>query len=174
MPQSNAVRAAGIVRDAGGSIVGRTKLQKIGYLLHAAGYESGLRFSYRHYGPFSEDLAVGAKEASLLGWMKENEQQASWGGFYSTYTFVGLPNDSIEAASKARTQLITESSQADAVDLELAATAVFLFKEGFREPWSETARRKPEKAESGRLDRARNLYQRLSSIKTLVELPKVL
>jgi hypothetical protein len=35
---------------------------------------------------------------------------------------------------------------ADAVELELAATAAFLAYERFPDPWGETARRKPEKS----------------------------
>ena len=49
--------AADIIRDAGGQIVGRTRLQKIAYLLEATGLGSGFEFEYRHYGPYSEQLA---------------------------------------------------------------------------------------------------------------------
>lgn len=62
---------------------------------------------------------------------------------------------------------------ADAVELELAATAAFLAYERFPDPWAETARRKPEKAESGRLERARQLYERLRQIQTPQQLPAI-
>ena len=39
-----AQQAAAIIRDAGGYIVGRTKLQKIGFFLEAAGVGSGFMF----------------------------------------------------------------------------------------------------------------------------------
>ncbi len=42
---------AEIVRDVGGRIVGRTRLQKIAYLLELAGFGVGFRFEYRHFGP---------------------------------------------------------------------------------------------------------------------------
>ena len=42
-------RAAAIVRDAGGQIVGRTKLQKIGFFLEVAGVGSGFPFRYKHF-----------------------------------------------------------------------------------------------------------------------------
>ena len=51
------VKAAAIVRDAGGRLVGRTRLQKVAYLTQLAGFAGDFPFEYRHYGPYSEDLA---------------------------------------------------------------------------------------------------------------------
>jgi uncharacterized protein len=168
MSFADAVKAAEIVRDAGGRIVGRTRLQKVGYLLTVAGLESGLSFFYKHYGPFSEGLAAAARDADLLGFLHETEQQASWGGTYSTYVVSEPPDPSVPAA---RLKLASEAAAADAIELELAATAVFLAKEGYKNPWMETARRKPEKAENGRIDKARLLYRRLSATDTPHRLP---
>lgn len=170
MPSMNAAKAAEIVRASGGRIVGRTRLQKIGYLLTVAGLEGGLSFGYKHYGPYSEELAKGAREAGLLGLLIETEQLASWGGWYSTYDVSG-PID--PSASVARKRLAEMAAAADAVELELAATAVFLSKEGYADPWAETARRKPEKAENDRVQRAQALYRELSSIDTPVSLPLI-
>ena len=50
--------AARIVSDAGGSLIGRTRLQKIAYLLELSGTGAGFPFEYRHYGPYSEKLAT--------------------------------------------------------------------------------------------------------------------
>jgi hypothetical protein len=164
------LKAKGIVRDAGGRIVGRTRFQKIAYLLSVTGLEDDFRFVYKHYGPYSEDLATAAREADLLGLLNETEQQASWGGTYSTYSVDEQPSLSVPAA---RRRLATEAAAADAIELELAATAVFLAKEGHGDPWNETARRKPEKAESGRLDEAKELYRKLSTIETPIRLPAI-
>jgi hypothetical protein len=170
MSYANAVKAAQIVRDAGSRIVGRTRLQKIAYLLSVTGLESGLPFAYKHYGPYSEELANAARDAGLLGLVQETEQQALWGGIYSTYVFAGPVDGSIPAA---RRRLAAEGAAADAVELELAATAVFLAKAGYPDPWGETARRKPEKAEGGRLQRALVLYRRIAAIETPEPLPKI-
>ena len=43
-----------IVRDAGGEITGRTRLQKIAYLLEAVGCGDGFHFFCKHHDPFSE------------------------------------------------------------------------------------------------------------------------
>ena len=168
MTEKNAKKVANIIRDAGGKIVGRTRLQKVAYLLTAAGLERGFSFSYRHYGPFSEDLADAARDADLLGLITEHEHLATWGGSYSVYT-TSSPEDPAVAA--ARRALAAEAAAADAVELELAATAIFLAKEGYAEPWTETARRKPEKAGDGRLFKAKELYNRLLAIETPVRLP---
>ena len=170
MSYENAVKVAGIVRDAGGRIVGRTRLQKVAYLLSVTGLEEGLPFAYKHYGPYSEDLATAARDADLLGLLNETEQQASWGGMYSTYVVNEQPDPSTSAV---RRRLASEAATADAVELELAATAVFLAKEGYRDPWRETARRKPEKAENGRIDNAKALYRKLSAIATPVPWPVI-
>src|SRR4051812_11178122 len=154
-------RAAAIVRDAGGYIVGRTKLQKIGFFLEAAGVGGGFPFRYKHYGPYSERLAAAAQHAAALRLINENSGVANWGGQYSTF-HTPLPPDPL--AHPARRQLALEMVNADAVELELAATAAFLANDGFPDPWAETARRKPDKADGGRLDKAKQLYLRLRSI----------
>jgi uncharacterized protein len=163
-------RAAATVRDAGGCIVGRTKLQKIAFFLEAAGVGSGFAFRYKHYGPYSVQLAAAAQHAAALRLIIENESVANWGGQYSIFRTQMAPDRSTHPA---RSQLAQEMVNADAVELELAATAAFLANEGFSDPWAETARRKPEKAEGGRLERAKQLYGRLQQIPTPRPLPAI-
>jgi uncharacterized protein YwgA len=147
---------AQIIGDAGGEIVGRTKLQKTAFLLTLAGFENRFRFGYKHYGPFSEDLAETAELAAAFDLISERQQQAAWGGTYSVYTV-----QSVEPSEQSgRVGLAREAARSDAVLLELAATAAYLAQEGKPQPWAETARRKPDKAADGRLDRAKELYAR--------------
>lgn len=148
---------AQVIRDAGGEIVGRTRLQKTVYLLTLAGFEGRFRFGYKHYGPFSEELADAADLAAAFDLISERQQQAAWGGTYSVYSAPqGEPS-----AQPSRIRLTQAAAQSDAVLLELAATAAYLAQEGKAEPWAETARRKPDKAANGRLDRAKELYAKL-------------
>jgi len=160
-------KAASLVRDAGGRVVGRTRLQKIAYLLEATGLGDGFRFSYRNFGPYSEELATATWQACLLGLLKEEERQATWGGSYSVFetSFAMTPDQ-----RPARKRLVEEASNADAIALELAATAVFLANDGSPDPWRETAKRKPEKADM-RMTEARALYAKLKSIKVPRPLP---
>ena len=168
MSKDLASRVAAIVRDAGGQVVGRTKLQKLTYLLVASGLEDDVRFLYKHYGPYSEFISTAARDAQLLGLLCEREELASWGGTYSVYSVDGQPGDDV---SPARIELAHIAVAADAIELELAATAIFLANEGRTDAWMETERRKPEKAANGRLERAKLLYQKLSEVVTPVSLP---
>src|SRR5580693_3962979 len=86
-------KVADIVHDAGGEVVGRTRLQKIAYLLELAGLGEGFDFEYRHYGPYSDQLAAATRLAGAFGLIKEEERPTAWGGFYSVYTATAPAND---------------------------------------------------------------------------------
>lgn len=166
--------AARMVDDAGGQLVGRTRLQKVAYLTQLAGFPVGFEFEYRHYGPFSEELATAMEIAGGLGLVQEEERRADWGGRYSVYRSHGKTG-----ADNMRTRFVSAAAKIDAVELELAATAAFLFAvEGIGrvqpgDPWVQTAQLKPEKAIDGRLDRARAAYNKLRVLSTPVPLPPI-
>ena len=168
--KSDAEKAVDIVRDAGGQLVGRTRLQKTAYLLELAGVGEGFSFEYRHFGPYSEELASAVQIASLLGLLNEDERPTSWGGFYSIFS-TDRPSD--DQQSSVRRALASKGAGADPIELELAATAVFLFSKGEIAAWRETAKRKPEKARDGRLEKAKALYERLRAIPTPSPLPEI-
>jgi uncharacterized protein len=145
---------AEIVREAGGRIVGRTRLQKSVFLLSLAGFEKRFRFGYRHYGPFSEALADAVDLAVAFDRVSEQIGPSSWGGTYSVYS-VSEPSG---GDGSARVRLLQEAAGSDPILLELAATAGYLFKvEGSKEPWAKTAR-------LSRLGRAKELYLRLRAV----------
>lgn len=170
------LRAARFVRDAGGALVGRTRLQKVAYLAKLAGFSGGFEFEYRHYGPFSDDLASGMEIATGLGLVHEEEKRAEWGGRYSIYRSTDRTPLSLDSR---QVRFVTAAAQIGAVELELAATAAFLYSdEGIGrgqsgDPWAETARRKPDKAGDGRLERARAAYRRLRALPTPEALPPI-
>src|SRR5665213_1953426 len=87
--KSDIQKAADIIRVAGGQVIGRTRLQKIAYLLEITGAGSGFSFEYRHYGPYSEQLANAASTAKTIGVITEVECSTSWGGWYSVFTADG-------------------------------------------------------------------------------------
>ena len=160
-------KAVEIVRDSGGEVVGRTRLQKIAFLLLATGLDGNFRFVYKHYGPFSNGLASAVRAATLLNQMVETEKTADWGGTYSVFHVVDRP----ENESDPRPQLARMTAAADAIVLELAATAVFLAKQNYDNPWKETKRRKPQKATKKQVNRAKQLLRRICAINTPVALP---
>lgn len=170
-PKSPIDKAVDIVRDAGGTVVGRTKLQKIACLLELAGLGEGFSFEYRHYGPFSQELADAVLIADMVDLIKEEECTAAWGGKYSIYRSTSSQDASqIESPRK---QLLQKAVSADPVELELAVTAAFLKFQGEALPWKETAARKPDKAQNGRLERAMALYKSFLDVRTPEPLPQL-
>lgn len=163
--------AAEIVRDAGGRIVGRTKLQKVGYLLQLAGFGDDFRFEYRHYGPYSEDLASAISTAEAFDLVTETERPNAWGGSYSIFE---LTRDAGEPEDGDRARFAAAAAEIGSLELELAATAAFLHvREHAADPWEETRRRKPEKAGNGRLDRAKQAYRTLRALPSRIPLPEI-
>ena len=164
-------KVAGIVRDAGGELIGRTRLQKITYLSQLAGFSNDFEFEYRHYGPYSEELADAARIASGLKVIKEDERPTAWGGWYSVYS------TDERGENTERGRFISLAAKFDAIELELAATAAFLYekegigKEGRGDPWRDTAKRKPEKA--AKLEQAKEAYRRLLGVRTPKALPAI-
>lgn len=164
-------RAAQIVIDAGGRIVGRTRMQKIAFLFELSGLGEGFRFEYKHYGPYSEELSDAVRSAAIFNLVEVQEHETSWGGWYSTYSALG---EKCAPLCQERAELATEASKIDAIALELAATAAYLSAiERYEDPWAETERRKPEKAGHGRLEKAKAAYQNFLKIKTPNPLPKI-
>lgn len=164
--------AAQIIKDAGGELVGRTRLQKIAFLLDLAGFVKDFSFEYRHYGPYSEDLAQAMEIVSVLGPVREEERVAEWGGRYSIYRL----EEEIEHSHAGRSQFVQLAKEIDAVELELAATAAYLFTQSTKapdNPWNETRRRKPTKALEGRLERAAAAYEKLRQLDTPSPLPEL-
>jgi hypothetical protein len=159
--QEEVDRAAKIIGDAGGAVVGRTKLQKIAYFLEALGLGDGFDFEYKHYGPYSERLSTALRYGDMLGKIHEEVRTANWGGHYSVFTTQIAASGSV---NDARRQAVNLGNSADPVELELAATAVLLASEGYSDPWVETEQRKPEKAAGGRIGRAKELLQKFKGL----------
>lgn len=171
-------KAVEFVRDAGGRLVGRTRLQKVAYLSQLAGFADNFSFEYRHYGPYSEELAEAMEIASALGIVTEVENQTEWGGWYSVYD---VCEDSAERSGEVsnRAEFVKAASKFGAIELELAATAAFLYLKEREEigsnydPWKETALLKPEKATPQKLKNAKKAYKKLRDISTPNSLPAI-
>jgi uncharacterized protein YwgA len=59
-----------LIFQAAGSVVGRTKLQKIAYLANLCGWKA-LDFTYHNYGPYSQTLFAEIENLQGIGWIKE-------------------------------------------------------------------------------------------------------
>ena len=161
-------RVAEIIYAAGGRIVGRTRLQKMVYLMTVTGFDHTFSFEYRHYGPYSDQLASATSLSCMEGLVHEDQQIAIWGGSYSVYT--SSTTSSLSHTSDIK-QFLLKANEANSIELELAATAVFLAGEGYEDPWKETALRKPDKAT--RLPEAQELLRELRKVRVPLPLPVI-
>jgi uncharacterized protein YwgA len=150
-----------IVSAAGGELVGKTRLQKIAYILTAAGLSDSLYFRYHYYGPYSDDLTLETNEAISEGVVSAEDRPASWGGSFTVFR-TDTPCD-VDGSTQ---QIVHLACAYDPITLELAATAAFLRNEFHDSYWEETAKRKPQKATAERLDKAKALWSQLLAVDT--------
>ncbi len=168
MPDPGPREVARIVSLAGGEIIGRTRLQKIGCLLDLVGAGSGFEFSYHIYGPYSEELSIATSDADALDMITVDERVAAWGGRYSIYrTAMDFSADDFVK------RLARRAAQADSVALELAVTAAFLAANGEDDAWNEVAERKSAKATSEMMSKAKSLYADFRRIDVSGRLPSI-
>ena len=154
-----------IIRLSGGEVVGKTRLQKMAYLLEAKGVGFGnINFDYHSYGPFSAELAFAADDAESLGYIETEERS----GFHEIpYTVFKATEKEPEiddgAETETRKAAIEVMGNYTALELELAATAVYLKKNGYLDGcWEEVQKRKPLKATSERIERAKQVIADLN------------
>lgn len=147
-----------------GKLVGKTRLQKTFYLLDQLGMNSGAEFSYHYYGPYSADVAAAAEMATLF-YNFDATERVSAGRSVSYTTYASKEEKPAElghlSAARAQSALNAMAGVSDTV-LELAATMVFLKKNGFPTSFIDEVRaRKPLKATDERLARAQELMRTL-------------
>lgn len=147
-----------------GKLVGKTRLQKTFFLLDQLGMNSGAEFSYHYYGPYSADVASAAEMATLLFDFEAAEKVSAVRSVsYTSYSSSQDKPTKLGAlsSSKAQAALNAMAEVSDTV-LELAATMVFLKKNGFPKKFVDEVRaRKPLKATDDRLKQAQELIKTL-------------
>lgn len=161
-----------ILAQAGGRIIGRTRLQKAVCALELTGLGYGFSFSYKHFGPYSEELKLTCDYADALGLIYEERKTAVWGGEYSVFGTAEVSKEKNDT-DKKREALLGIIVIAEPVALELAVTAAFLASKGFVAPWGEVIERKKAKATERAISEARELYKRLQSIEVPNPLPNI-
>jgi len=152
-----------IVYASGGKVIGNTRLQKTTYFLEARGLGFGFDFDYHYYGPYSEDLAVAARDAVALDLVCSKIEMSKSGAPYAIYEGPKAVVADSDDKMAARKNLLAKLADYDTTSLELAATADFLGRKGFKDPWTETTRRKSLKASPDRIVKAKRLLQELDN-----------
>ena len=154
---------AAVVTAAGGTLIGRVRLQKAVYLLDRLGLKSGFGYEYHHYGPYSRDLDSATADANAFELIEEEyEHRKSDGAMYSI--FKRSPDAAFNEAAygdlrrERASELARVFAGTNVTVLELAATIDWLWREeGFVDWRSEITNRKGVKVRSGRLERAIDL-----------------
>jgi uncharacterized protein YwgA len=161
--QSNAV--ARIVSLNGGKLVGKTRLQKSAYLLESCGVGFGFDFTYHYYGPYSEELSLWADVSEALDSVKVEHARTEYGASYPIYKTQKGQVD-VNECDTTRSNILKVLSRYGTIELELAATAVFLANNGYRDnPWDETIIRKATKATPERVRKAKALLEEIQEFR---------
>jgi uncharacterized protein YwgA len=154
---------AALIRLNGGQIVGKTRLQKIVYLLEEAKLGFGLSFDYHNYGPYSADLSFATDDVVSLNYVKVEERygfhSVPYTVFRATSDAPEFPDDPLKHKRKAALTIMENYS---ALVLELAATALYLSRHGYgADAWKEVKRRKSSKAVAPIVEKAKHLLGEL-------------
>jgi len=113
----------GLVALNGGQVVGKTRLQKLAYLLEVCGMSSGLEFEYHNYGPFSSELAREADFAVGAGMLTVESQTGFHEVPYTVFTTKHpAPARLGQLAAENARQKLSIMQKYSALDLEIAAT----------------------------------------------------
>ena len=152
-----------LIRMADGEVVGKTRFQKIAYLLEAKELGFGLVFDYHNYGPYSPELAFAADDAESLGYIWTKERRGLHAVPYTIFSSTeNSPKFGGRGKSRARKEALKTMNKYSALVLELTATAVYLKKNGYAESfWDEVRKRKGLKATPKRMKLANRLVDEL-------------
>lgn len=151
----------------GGELIGRVRLQKTAYLLEQLGFSAGLPFEYHHYGPYSRELDNAVADARAFEKLEEKiEHRKSDGASFSRFRLTDgtKPKAQIyRAMGRDRVSaFVAQFAQTNVTVLELAATVHWLaFKEKVGDWRVEIRKRKGQKVQGGRLERALELLAEL-------------
>jgi uncharacterized protein YwgA len=151
-----------IISLNGGTIVGKTRLQKTAYFLEEYGVGCGFDFEYYYYGPYSEDISIAIGDAKALSYIDSEWKVTKAGAEYAIFRSINCTsNEDVDVERKRILRLLSEY---DTISIELAATADFLGKNGFSsDPWAETIRRKEKKATDERVHKAKTILSALGT-----------
>lgn len=150
-----------------GRIVGKIRLQKVFYLLDKLGLGVNLKFSYHHYGPYSDDLSNAIDFAHHFNTAFEETQQSaqSHSGKYSVFTSTETPSSDFSLGDIDQpnlTELLKKMTSTSSVVIELAATIHWLQNVEKVADWESTLKaRKPSKTSPENVKKAKALLDEI-------------
>jgi uncharacterized protein YwgA len=117
-----------LIKEAGGQIHGRKKLQKLAYLLqynnvHNIQYD----FDFYNYGVYSHLLSHDLMAAVALGFVKEDKKAGSFYPYYEI-TLNNSKFKTLDNLNQENKALFNKSS----AFLEVLSTIIYLYKNGYK------------------------------------------
>lgn len=168
-PQSQLVLR--ILQAAKGEIEGRTRIQKIVYLIEEIGNSSNFFYSYHHYGPYSEELTdtlniLKHVDEKIIEERRDFEDSQ---GFTAVFQLKGAQNSSSDQEASAESvsfekmqQYVTLMKKKSSTCLEIAATIHWLICKRKVQNWEdELVILKGNKARPEILQQSRELLEEL-------------
>lgn len=156
-------RVVAIINAAGGEVVGKTRLQKIVYLVQESRDSIGFDFEYHHYGPYSAELSDNISMALIFDEVNEDvRRRMSDGVPYSVFSSKSETSSLYRDFVKESSDLIKSLRDENSTVLELAATIHWLnHKEGFSgdQLWEELKVRKGPKVNPGNISEAKRVLE---------------
>jgi|SRR5208282_3388 len=154
-----------VALNEGGKVVGKTRLQKMVFLLDQCGLKSGCSYDYHYYGPFSAEIAEAAEDAYHLGQLNYEENPGFYAVPYGVYE-IARPSANVPEAIGGLERRTVEGKLNlmggySAIELELAATLQYLQTRGFKDAAALVKELKPAKATPERLTHAQKLLRDL-------------
>lgn len=152
-----------VLRAADGEIIGRIRTQKIFYLLEELGLASNFKFSYHHYGPYSETLSAQISAQCLFSSeLDEVSEITSFGTKFSVYKLKDptVPHQKScgDLEFGKAHSLIKKMKSTTSVVIELAATIHWLKEKEKVNDWkAELIKRKASKATTESIQKAEEL-----------------
>jgi uncharacterized protein YwgA len=121
-----------LIKEAGGKIQGRKKLQKLTYLLQFNNVQNiQYDFDFYNYGVFSHLLAHDLMSAVVLGFVKEDKKTGSFYPYYeitlNDQKLIPFPLDNLNLNQENKALFDKTSSF-----LEVLSTIVYLDKNGYK------------------------------------------
>jgi uncharacterized protein YwgA len=160
----DAFDVARLVYLNGGQLIGKTRLQKSAYFLETKGVGLGVDFNYHRFGPYSDELSSSTDDAQALQLLNVDWKASQAGTRYAVFTTAQAKFDESEY-DRHRRQILDVLKKYSAVEVELAATADFLKRNGYaNDPWAETRRRKASKVAEDRLAKAQLLLGEIEAL----------
>lgn len=157
----------GVFSAAKGKIIGKIRTQKVFYLLEQMGLNSGLRFSYHNFGPYSDQLSNQIRVLEMFdSRFKESEVSNGYGGKFSVLTLELDDDETIEKVGDLDFDFVSTSVETmktfSSKEIEIAATIHWLKNQESIADWkTELKRRKTSKADDPTIRKAEQLLAEL-------------